>query len=68
MNMREIREAAGLRQCEVARKMQLTQTAISCWEVGKTVPNKYIRRKLASLYGCTVDELMAAVAQSKAEN
>lgn len=49
----------GLRQEDVARLIDVDQTAVSYWESGKTRPLKKHRKRLAKLYGCSVDELMA---------
>lgn len=60
MTLRERREAAGLLQEDVAKKVNVTQAAVSRWESGytKRISRKY-HKKLAKLYGCTVDELLA---------
>lgn len=55
--MRERRIAAGLRQLDVAKKMDVDQAAVSKWESGETRPSRKYHKKLARLYGCTVEEL-----------
>ncbi len=52
------REAAGMLQEEVAGRLGVHQTAVSQWEVGNTLPRAATLKKLAELYGCTVDELL----------
>lgn len=59
-NMRELRLAAGLRQIDVAKKMNVDQGAVSKWESGETRPSRKYHKKLAKLYGCTVDDLGVA--------
>lgn len=59
MTLKELRLAAGLRQNDVAKKLHVAQGAVSYWESGKTKPCNKHRVKLAKLYGCTVDELLA---------
>lgn len=49
----------GLRQEDVARALEVDQTAVSYWESGKTKPLNKHKKRLARLYGCSVDELMA---------
>lgn len=56
-NMRELRLAAGLRQIDVAKKMNVDQGAVSKWESGETRPSRKYHKKLAKLYGVTVAEL-----------
>lgn len=59
-SMRELRLAAGLRQIDVAKKMNVDQGAVSKWESGETRPSRKYHKKLARLYGCTVDDLGVA--------
>lgn len=61
LSLKELRKRAGLLQEDVARKMDVTQAAVSKWESGDTrcISRKY-RKKLAKLYGVTEDELLAA--------
>lgn len=57
MTLEERRKAAGLTQAQLAKKLDVGQTAISHWECGRWVPlNKY-KRKLAKVFKCTVEEL-----------
>lgn len=59
MTLRERRIAANLRQEDVARELEVDQSSVCKWEVlGKKPLPKY-QRRLAVLYGCTVDELMS---------
>ena len=57
--MREYRERVGLRQVDVAKKMNVDQAAVSKWETGDTRPSRKYHKKLAKLYGVTVDELLS---------
>ena len=58
MTLKELRENSGLRQIDVADKLDVDQTAVSRWESGKANPLRKYHKKLAKLYGCTVDELL----------
>lgn len=58
MTMRERRMMAGLRQVDVAKKMDVDQAAVSKWENGDTRPSRKYHKKLAKLYNCTVEELL----------
>ena len=60
-NMRELRLAAGLRQIDVAKKMNVDQGAVSKWESKETKPSRKYHKKLAKLYGVTVDELIRVI-------
>lgn len=59
MKLREYRERAGLRQVDVAKKMNVDQAAVSKWESGENRISRKYHKKLAKLYGVTVDELLS---------
>lgn len=59
MRIRFFREKAGLRQADVAKKLNVDQTAVSNWELGKTKPLRKYHKKLAKMFGCTVEELLS---------
>lgn len=65
MRLVELREAAGLRQVDVAKKMDVDQATVSNWERGAHVPLRKYCKKLARLYGVTMDELLEAVVRTK---
>ena len=57
MTLKELRERAQLRQVDVAERLEVDQAAVSNWELGKNRPARKYQRKLAVLYGCSVEEL-----------
>lgn len=58
MNIKARRLEAGLTQAQLAKKLNVDQTAVSRWESGETKPLKKYHKKLAKTLGCTVDELL----------
>ena len=60
MLIREYRKRAGLTQAELAKRMNVDQSAVSLWESGKTKPLRKTHRKLAKILGCTVEDLLGA--------
>lgn len=50
-NLKELREAKGMTQHDVARKLDVTDVAISRWECGRSNPMSKNRDRLADLYG-----------------
>ena len=57
INIKFYREKAGITQKQLAKKLNVDQTAVCHWEKGKNgVSKKYIP-KLAKVLGCTVQEL-----------
>lgn len=60
MELKAIRENAGLRQEDVAKKLRVRASAVSNWECGVNgIASKYIR-PLTRLYGVTEAEIRAA--------
>lgn len=60
MELKRIRENAGLRQADVAKKLRVNISAVSNWERGLNgIASKYIR-PLTRLYGVTEAEIRAA--------
>lgn len=60
MGLKEIRENAGLRQEDVAKKLRVRVSAVSNWERGVNgIASKYIR-PLTRLYGVTETEIRTA--------
>lgn len=58
MTLKERREAAGLTPAQVAKKLDVTASAVYNWEYGYNGIIRKYQKRLARLYGCTVDELM----------
>lgn len=60
MELKGIRENAGLKQADVAKKLRVNISAVSNWERGLNgIASKYIR-PLTRLYGVTEAEIRAA--------
>ena len=56
--IREFREAKGIRQSELAMRLGVSQNTVSQWETGTRVPRVDMLKKIADLFGCTVDDLL----------
>lgn len=59
MTLKELRLAAGLQQADVAKRLHVTETAVSNWELGKNAISRKYHKKLAKLYGVSVEELLS---------
>ena len=57
MTLKERRLAAGLRQVDVAKLLEVDQAAVSKWESGETKPVRKYQAKLARLYKCSEAEI-----------
>jgi transcriptional regulator with XRE-family HTH domain len=55
------REASGLKQVDVARRLGIKQSTVSMWETGTSRPRVTMLPLIAKLYGCTVDALLNQV-------
>jgi ribosome-binding protein aMBF1 (putative translation factor) len=58
MRIREYRFKTGMTQVQLAKKMNVDQSAVSLWESGKTKPLKKCQKKLAKVLGITLEELL----------
>ena len=54
----DARKKKGLSQEEVAEKLGVSRQTISKWEPEETVPDIYQAKKLAKIYGSSLDELI----------
>ena len=57
LKVKELREAAGLTQVELAQKMGVAQNSISTWETETALPKTSMLFKLAKALGVTVGDL-----------
>lgn len=57
--LREARKEAGLTLEEVAETVGVVRQAVVFWETGKSYPTINNLRKITSLYGVTIDWLLA---------
>lgn len=55
--LKELRLSHGLTQKQLANELNITQSSVSGWEIGRAIPDFDIQQKLADLYGVTIDEL-----------
>lgn len=59
MSLRAMREAAGLTQVQAAKRLGVNQSAVGQWETRRTFPRTARLPRIAALYGCTVEDLLA---------
>lgn len=58
LSFKSAREKSGKTQRDLATELGIDQSTVSLWEVGKTQPRAKLLPRLASILGCTVDELL----------
>lgn len=57
--LKELRNNKGLKQKEVAEKIQVTDKAISRWETGRGIPDVGALQMLSEFFGVTINEILA---------
>ena len=60
LNLRSLRKAANLTQLEVAKRLGITEQAVSRWERGEAIPDAYVLLMMSEIFGVTVDYLLKA--------
>lgn len=62
-SLKVFRKKAGLSQKDVANALNITQGAISSWEMGRTNPDVEMIKKLSELFHVSIDELISDESQ-----
>jgi len=57
-NMRAVREARRISQCDLAKVLRTNQSNVSQWESGKTKPWPHTVEKIAKALKCEPAELL----------
>ena len=63
-NLVSLRKASGLTQVELAEKIKYSNKTVSKWERAEGYPDIFTLKKIAEVYGVTVDELLEGVSPS----
>ena len=58
MKIKFYRQKLNMSQAKLADILGVSQTAVSKWEKGVISPRTNILKKLAELFGCSIDELV----------
>lgn len=57
MKLKKARLKAGLTLSDAGERIGVSDAAVCQWEKGKTKPKAELLPKIASAYGCTIDDL-----------
>ena len=68
MSFRRCRRMADITQKDASIALGVSQSTVALWDMGKTRPRAALLPKVAKLYGCTVDELLAPDEKVQKEN
>lgn len=58
-NIKELRRRSGLNQTEFAKKIGVTQGAISLWEGGRTRPNAEQLKAISDVFGVSIESIIS---------
>lgn len=56
-NIARLRKSRGLTQVELAKALHVTQSAVSHWESGRSIPDTVQLFQIAEFFGTTVDDI-----------
>jgi transcriptional regulator with XRE-family HTH domain len=68
MSFKQRRVKTGLTQEQVAEKLGVDRTTVSKWDVMSAMPRAELLPKIASLYGCSIDDLFVAATEPYEES
>jgi transcriptional regulator with XRE-family HTH domain len=57
-NMTKLRTSRGLTQAQLGEQLNYSDKSVSKWERGESLPDVYVLKTIADLYGVTVDYLL----------
>lgn len=66
-NLKFLMDRAGLSCLDIAKKLRVSQQAVYKWETGASMPSAAKLPLLASVLGCTIDELFGRSPPDQAE-
>ena len=61
LTIRKYREEKNMTQSELGELCGVNNRAVSMWENGDRKPDILMLKKLASIFGCTADDLLAGI-------
>lgn len=59
-NLIELRTNAGMKQAELAEKINYSDKSVSKWERGEAVPDVAVLKSIADIFGVTLDYLVSS--------
>lgn len=58
ISMRAARVNAGMTQAEAAKALEINKNTLIGYETGKTVPKVDVAKRMAKLYGLTIEDII----------
>lgn len=59
-NIISLRSGAGLTQAELGAKLNYSDKSVSKWERGEAIPDAYVLKQMADIFGVSVDYLLSS--------
>ena len=59
-NIISLRTAAGLTQAELGAKLNYSDKSVSKWERGEAIPDAFVLKQMAEIFGVSVDYLLSS--------
>ncbi len=57
--IKDLREKAGLTQTQLARRLQVSRSAVNSWEMSLSTPSSIYLAELSKIFGVTTDYLLS---------
>jgi transcriptional regulator with XRE-family HTH domain len=64
---RALRDAAKLTQDGLAEKLGVDRSTVAKWETGDALPRAGMLPKIASIFGCSIDDLFCPASEETAQ-
>lgn len=58
-NITELRGSSGMTQAQLGEKLNYSDKSVSKWERAESLPDAYVLKQMAELFGVTVDDLLS---------
>lgn len=59
-NLIKLRTGAGMTQAELGAALNYSDKTVSKWERGEAIPDAYVLKQLAEMFGVTVDDILSS--------
>ena len=63
--IRKYRERMNWTQADLAEKCGVVKSAVCMWETGERMPPVIMLKKLATIFGCTADDLLVDIKEKE---
>jgi len=68
VNIKKLREAAGISQMRLSEMINVPQPTIASWETGRALPRAEKLPLIAKALNCTIDDLLKTDAESEEQH